>query len=368
MVNKTLKQKFKGGSHTSTLPQTISRQTYSAMSAEDQAFYDPTCVHNKLAENIGLRRRNQVRSAAAERAQTLAARQHNIASNPDVEINNTEYAALPAGQRGQWIVSRTNGPQHQQITYYRRQRPEDTLEWQVEHGPATRHFTKRQYNSLSPRLQAMLKKERVQVGMQDYEDQWIRRTAANVRELESSLEWQVEHGPATRHFTKRQYNSLNPRLQAMLKKERVQVGMQDYEDQWIRRTAANNARNLESSLEWRVANQPTIQLTRREYESLPANLQALGWVKDSVQSGMQEHTNIWRRRTPNDDIRESIAAKKRQMRSILEPYSSRHLTTGNYPQYSVEIDRYEYIQLTREEYNAYSRLDSEVDELRAQLQ
>jgi len=171
---------------------------------------------------------------------------------------------------------------------------EDTLEWRIAHTPNIK-LTSAEYSSLTPAQRALgWTKERVQSGYQTYNDQWRRRTANNTRrERESSLNWRIEHTPNIR-LNSAQYHSLSNAQRALgWTKERVRSGYQEYSDQWRRRTANNERRERESSLNWRITHDPSIQLTREQHRGLTAEQKALGWKRISVQTGLMDSEHRW---------------------------------------------------------------------------
>jgi hypothetical protein len=171
---------------------------------------------------------------------------------------------------------------------------EDTLEWRITHTPNIQ-LTGAEYVSLTPAQRALgWTKISVQTGRQEYTDMWRRRTANNTRrERENSLNWRIAHAPNIQ-LTGAEYVGLTPAQRALgWTKISVQTGMQEYTDMWRRRTANNTRRERENSLNWRVAHNPAIQLTREEYRSLTAEQKALGWKRISVQMGLTDFEHRW---------------------------------------------------------------------------
>jgi hypothetical protein len=290
----------------------ISHREFAGLSEDEQAFYDPECFHKRLPENVGTRRVAARRSAAAERNASAASRLARIHNDPSIVISQQELRdLLTAEERADWVLNHSEGPQYNRTNFYRRKRASNSINWQAEHGPADKTFTDAEYRRMSPRVQALLKKVSVQVGLQEF---------------------------------------------AML---------------WRRRTAANSVAEREGTLEWKVDNNPNIMLYVAEYNQLSPRQRALGWVKTEVQSGYQETTTMYRRRVAKNDTRDSIAEKKARQTQILAGGQQKRLgwSSGDagVPQYGVLNDRDSYIQLTAAKYEEYTRLGREIAELERAL-
>ena len=107
------------------------------------------------------------------------------------------------------------------------------------------------------------------------------------------MEWRIAHTPNIK-LTHAEYSSLTPAQRALgWTAEQVQDGYQTYSYKWRRRTANNERRERENSLNWRITHEPSIQLTREQYRSLTAEQKALGWKRISVQSGMMDSEQKW---------------------------------------------------------------------------
>ena len=110
---------------------------------------------------------------------------------------------------------------------------------------------------------------------------------------EDTLDWRINHTPNIQ-LTGAEYVALTPAQRALgWTKISVQTGRQEYTDMWRRRTANNTRHERENSLNWRVAHNPAIQLTREEYRSLTAEQKALGWKRISVQMGLTDFEHRW---------------------------------------------------------------------------
>jgi hypothetical protein len=112
------------------------------------------------------------------------------------------------------------------------------------------------------------------------ETRYRRRTPENDRrDLEATLNWRVAHNPDIQ-LTESEYGALTPEQKALgwIKfSERVQW---EDETRYRRRTAENDRRNLESTLEWRLEHKPEeVALTESEYKALTPAQKALGWVE-----------------------------------------------------------------------------------------
>jgi hypothetical protein len=306
-------RKQHGGTRYEDRPASIPNAVYRANRDEEQYYYDVECVHTKVSKEVGDERRRVAMAAAAEAAAAQERRAATIATDPDVEITAREYEALPREQRGQWKVSRSEGPQWNTTVYYKRVRRENSLEWRAEHDPAVR-LEEHQFRSLPARLQALFKATSVQSGMQEYTTYYVRKAAGNdERALRATPEWRAEHDPAVR-LDEYQFRALPARLQALLKPISVQSGMQDYTTYYVRKAAGNDERALRATPEWRAEHDPAVRLDDRAYRALPARLRDLGWVEESVQSGMQEWSSQWRRRTAANNARNA----RRRLESTLE--------------------------------------------------
>ena len=150
--------------------------------------------------------------------------------------------------------------------------------------------------------------------MQDYTTYYVRKAAGNdERALRATPEWQVEHNPSVQ-LDERTYRGLPARLQALLKPKSVQTGMQDYTTYYVRKAAGNDERALRATPEWQAEHNPAVRLNDRAYRALPPRLRALGWVEERVQTGMQEWSPEWRRRTAANNA----ANARRRLESTLE--------------------------------------------------
>jgi len=127
-------------------------------------------------------------------------------------------------------------------------------------------------------------------------------------------------------------------------------------------------KKIENSLNWKATHLKNIRLTQSEYDKLNPETKALGWVKISVKTGMQEYENQYRRRVPKDDILDKILnnIKKKQlnMNTLLDKgilYETKYyITKETLPTNSIQTNKTEYITLSKSNYNSYIKLDREL--------
>jgi len=226
-------RKQRGGTRYENRPATISNRVFMANNDEEQYYYDVECVHTKVSEAVGNERKRAAMAAAAEEEAAASRRRAAVASDPTVEINESEYRTLPRSEQNKWKVSRREGPQWNTTTYYTRLRPENSIEWKAEHDP-TVQLEEYQFRTLPPRIKALFKSIRLQTGMQEYTTYYVRKAAVNEdRALRATPEWQAEHDPHVQ-LTNAQFRTLPPRLQALLKPERIQTGIQEWDTFYVR--------------------------------------------------------------------------------------------------------------------------------------
>ena len=172
--SKTYKQR--GGVRYEERPETIPHEVYRLNRDEEQYYYDIECFHKKVSKAVGDEKKQKAEEAKSREDAARRDRLSAIATDPNIEITRDEYERLiPYAQRGQWRISRTTGSQWNSYEFYKRIKPEDTLEWKAEHNPNIQLFNV-QYKALSPRVKAL---GWVKTTNSRGEIYYRRRTAAN---------------------------------------------------------------------------------------------------------------------------------------------------------------------------------------------
>lgn len=128
-------------------------------------------------------------------------------------------------------------------------------------------------------------------------------------------------------------------------------------------------KNLKNTLSYRVTHNEKIRLTPYEYSKLGKNAKALGWVKTSIQVGIQEWSNVYRRRLNEDDeldlVLDNIKKKELEIDTLLK--KGKFHKTDHYikklPNYSIQTNRNEYYILSSNSYTKYIELGEELREL-----
>jgi len=81
-------------------------------------------------------------------------------------------------------------------------------------------------------------------------------------------------------------------------------------------------KKIEKSLNWIATHQNKIHLSKSDYNKLKPETKALGWVKIQVLNGIQQYSDMYRRRYSEDDeldnILNEIKKKKLKMNTLLK--------------------------------------------------
>ena len=140
--------------------------------------------------------------------------------------------------------------------------------------------------------------------------------------------------------------------------------------QW-NQTSYYKKKKIENSLNWKAIHQNKIHLYPSDYNKLKPETKALGWVKIRVQTGMQEYSDMYRRRVTQDDeldnILNEINQKELEMNTLLKKgtkYNTDfYLSQSNIPPNSIQTNKTEYYTLNKPIYNRYMVLSTLLLEL-----
>jgi hypothetical protein len=160
-------QKQRGGTLYSERPDTISENVFKSNRDEEQYYYNPEPLYVKLPKEEGDERKRIGEAQKRDAEITKERRLWQIATDPSVEINETEYKSMT--NKPYWELSSTIGEPGRMggmgdvYKFYKR-----TAEWkpdprskepvfQIRYNPDVK-FTEEVYETLSDELQMQLKK------------------------------------------------------------------------------------------------------------------------------------------------------------------------------------------------------------------
>jgi hypothetical protein len=170
------KNKKSGGSKIyEELPLEISQNAYYQLDETEKNYYNQECFYKKISKEEGNRRKKETNNYTTRIAQEKQQRAIEIESNPNIEITEYELRELPRNKQQNWKISRSNGPQWNQTSYYKKKKIENSLNWKAIHQNRIKLYPY-DYNKLKPETKALgWVKIYVQTGMQEYSDMYRRR-------------------------------------------------------------------------------------------------------------------------------------------------------------------------------------------------
>jgi hypothetical protein len=170
------KNKKSGGSKSyEELPLEISQNAYYQLDENEKNYYNQECFYKKISKGEGNRKKKEANNNTARIGRERQQRAIEIESNPNIEITGYELRELPLNKQQNWKYSRSNGPQWNQTSYYKKKKIENSLNWKAIHQNKI-HLYPSDYNKLKPATKALgWVKIYVQTGMQEYSEMYRRR-------------------------------------------------------------------------------------------------------------------------------------------------------------------------------------------------
>lgn len=164
--NKTHKKikRIKGGVNYDTLPEY--KRIYD-ITPDEEPYYEGHYSKKKLKTNA-----NATLAEIARVAEQKVARMQEIATNPNIEITTVEYHSLPDANRDAWEISRSEGPQWQPITYYKRKKETNSVAGKfkvlMERNILNFYLSSYELSQLSQETRKKFIPFNVSTGMQEY--------------------------------------------------------------------------------------------------------------------------------------------------------------------------------------------------------